>query len=75
MIVARPRFTLSDIDYDYATNLVFELHSIRHRVNAIVENLEKKQIQLGVGISALGPPITKEFLKDFAAEKEKRCNL
>jgi uncharacterized protein YutE (UPF0331/DUF86 family) len=69
------RYLLSDIDYDYATNLVFELHSIRDRVTATVDSLEKKQIHLGVGMSALGPPITEEFLKDFAAEKEKRYNL
>src|SRR6266487_497937 len=31
------RYLLSDIDYDYATNQVFELDSIRDRVNAIVE--------------------------------------
>jgi uncharacterized protein YutE (UPF0331/DUF86 family) len=69
------RYLLYDIDYDYATKLVFEQYSIRERVNAIVESLEKKQIQLGIGMTALGPPITKEFLKDFAAEKEKRYNL
>jgi len=37
--------------------------------------LEKKQIQLGVGMTVLGPPVTNDFLKDFAANKEKRYNL
>jgi len=36
------RYLLSDIDYDYATNLVFELAGIRDRINAIVESLENK---------------------------------
>jgi hypothetical protein len=69
------RYLLSDIDYDYATNLVFELDSIRNRVDAIVDRLERQQIKLGVGMTAVGPPVTKEFLKDFAAKKEKRYNL
>jgi hypothetical protein len=69
------RYLLSDIDYDYATSLVFELDNIQDRVNAVVSTLEKKQIQLGVGMTALGPSVSTDFLKDFAANKEKRYNL
>jgi uncharacterized protein YutE (UPF0331/DUF86 family) len=69
------RYLLSDIDYYYATKLVFELADIRDRVNAIVEQLENQQIQLGVGMTRTGPQVSKEDLKDYAAEKEKRYNL
>jgi uncharacterized protein YutE (UPF0331/DUF86 family) len=69
------RYLLSEIDYDYATELVFELDGIFDRVNAIVDQLERQQIELGVGMTVTGPPLAKEFLKDFAAKKEKRHNL
>jgi uncharacterized protein YutE (UPF0331/DUF86 family) len=69
------RYLLSDIDYDYATELVFELAGIRDRVNAIMEQLENQQIELGVGMTRTGPEMSKEFLKAYATKKEKRYNL
>jgi len=69
------RYLLSDIDYDYATELVFELDGILDRVRAVVKQLERQQIELGVGMTVIGSPLAKEFLKDFAAKKEKRYNL
>lgn len=73
------RYLLSDIDYDYVTKLVFELDDLMNRVNAIVERLERQQIELGVGMTVEGEPETneslKEFLKEFAAKKEKPYNL
>jgi len=69
------RYLLSDIDYDYATELVFELAAIRDRVDAVVEQLENQQTELGVGMTRTGPTLSKEFLKDYASKKEKRHNL
>lgn len=69
------RYVLSDIDYDYATNLVFENDGLLDRVKAVTEQLEKEQIDLGIGMTVLGEPATKEFLRDFAAKKEKKRYL
>ena len=69
------RYLLSDIDYDYATELVFELAAIFDRVGGVVEQLENQQIKVGVGMTRIGPTLSKELLKDYAAEKEKRHNL
>jgi len=73
------RYLLSDIEYDYASKLVFELDDLMSRVNAIVERLERQQIEFGVGMTVEGGPETseslKQLLKEFAAKKEKHYNL
>jgi hypothetical protein len=69
------RYLLSEIDYDYATSLVFELDSLLRRIRGVIWLLEDEQIQRGVGMTVAAGLATKEFLREFASEKEKSHNL
>lgn len=69
------RYLLADIDYDYATSLVFELSDVLQAVNDAICRLEKEQIEKGVGMTRSGPQPTTEYLREFAANKEKLHNL
>lgn len=69
------RYLLSDIDYDYAINLVFELDKVRDEVVNVIGKLESEQISRGMGMTGSGPPASKAFLREYAAGKEKWYNL
>ncbi len=69
------RYLLCSIDYDFATSLVFELDELIDRVKERIYKIEKEQIETGWGMTVSGPDTTKEFLKKFAAKKEKPYNL
>lgn len=69
------RYLLSDINYDYATNLVFELDALSDKVIAVVKGLEAEQVRLGVGMTVAGPELSKEFLREYAEQKEKSHHL
>jgi hypothetical protein len=69
------RYVLSEIDYDYATKLVFELDGLLDTVKATIWHLEHEQIQRGIGMTVAGPSASKEFLREFASGKEKPYNL
>jgi hypothetical protein len=69
------RYLLSDINYDYATMLVFELDNILEKVKAAIGYLEQCQIEHGIGITAKGSAPTKAYLIEFAKAKEKPYNL
>ena len=69
------RYLLSDIDYDFATHLVFELDSVLDEVGTVINRLESEQVAQGIGMTVAGPSTTKEELRKFAAIKEKPYNL
>lgn len=69
------RYILSEIDYDYATSLVFELDALLDKVKSAIWQLEHEQIQRGVGMTVVGPSTSKELLREFALGKEKPYNL
>ena len=69
------RYLLTDIDYDYATSLVFDLDAALKAVNDAIYRLEREQIEKSVGMTTSGPEATTEYLKQFAANKEKLHNL
>jgi hypothetical protein len=69
------RYLLSDITYDFATNLVFELDALLNDMNAAIEKLEKAQIARGVGVTVAGGGITMDFVREFASAKEHVHNL
>ena len=48
------RFLLSDVDYDYASHLVFELDELLNSVKAVVGKLEEQQLEKGVGMTTRG---------------------
>jgi hypothetical protein len=69
------RYLLCEIDYDYATRLVFALDAVMDGVKETIAGLEKEQIEKGVGMTAMGEGSSRESLLDFASGKEKRHNL
>jgi len=69
------RYVLSEIDYDYATRVVFELDGVLDAVKAAVWRFEHEQIQKGIGMTVAGPSTSSEFLREFASGKEKPYNL
>jgi hypothetical protein len=69
------RYLLCGVTYDDAKDLVFLLDDLRDRVRDRVFRIEQEQIKRGVGMTVSGPEADREFLKDFAAQKEKRYNL
>ena len=48
------RFLLSDIEYDYASNLVFEFDELLESVKAAIGHLEEQQLEKGVGMTRSG---------------------
>ena len=67
------RYVISDINYQYATNLVFEYAELIDKVRSSVLTLEKKQINLNVGMTKFSnDPISNKFIKLMASKKEKR---
>lgn len=48
------RYLLSDIDYDYASNLVFELDELLSSVRAAIGHLEKQQLEKRIGMTRSG---------------------
>lgn len=69
------RYILCSIDYDFVTNLVFELDNLISCINDRVHYLEKSQIEQGIGMTVDGPLVTSDYLNEFAAQKEKPYNL
>lgn len=69
------RYLLCGITYDDTAQLVFELDGLQDRIRDRIFVLEGEQIQSGVGMAVSGPQADREFLKDFAAQKERRHNL
>ncbi len=69
------RYVLSEIDYDFATRLVFELSDLLDQTSRAVGILEQQQIEKGIGMTVSGSPQTKAELRAFATQKEKRHNL
>ena len=69
------RYLLCEIDYDYVTKLVFAFDSVMDRVKETIAELEKQQVEKGVGMTVAGENSSRESLLDFASGKEKRYNL
>jgi len=69
------RYLLSEINYDFATSLVFELDALLDRVRDVIWCLEKEQIDKGVGMTVNGSSMSKELLREYASRKEKSYNL
>lgn len=68
-------YVLTDVTYDYASRLVFEVDELMDSVKSAIGRIEKQQVKKGVGMTKLGPKLgpkaTEEFLKAFASGKEK----
>jgi len=50
---------LTDVDNNFATQIVFEQDDILISVRATIDHLEKQQLKRGVGMTKLGPAATK----------------
>jgi hypothetical protein len=76
------RYIISDINYDFATNLVFRYAQVLDRVNESVHALEEEQFKLGVGIVAAEADTSEKaytsqmrgWLKEMAVAKDTRLN-
>ena len=69
------RYLLCRITYDDAVQLVYILDDLMDRIKDCVHQIEQDQIKLGTGMTVVGPSADPDFLREFAAKKEKRHNL
>jgi hypothetical protein len=69
------RYLLCEINYDYATKLVFDLDSILEKTKLIIGKLENEQIEKGIGMTRSAQETSKSLLFRFASGKEKPYNI
>jgi uncharacterized protein YutE (UPF0331/DUF86 family) len=70
------RYLISDINYSYATQLVFDYANLIDEVKEAVNKLEQEQIRRKVGITETAEiPFTKDFIQAMARRKDRRPNF
>ena len=70
------RYLISDINYRYATQLVFDYANLIDEIRDAVNMIEKEQIRRGVGMTVNSDiTLTKEFFQAMAREKDRRPNF
>ncbi len=69
------RYLLCSVTYDDAKDVVFSLADLSERVRDRVYLIEQEQIKQGVGMTVSGTDADREFLREFAAKKERPYNL
>lgn len=73
---------MSDINYNYATDIVFQYASILEDVNTAIKYLEEEQWKRGIGLVAAEADTSEkdyhkemtDWLSEMAVKKDQRAN-